>query len=302
MRLAIVLGAVALALGAPAAAEQAAPAMGRAPAPPAGQSNDAAVAAERIKPFQYLYGSGEAGAISIQAYHALIYFVRAWAAQRPEDSVVLAQGATLASPSFVPCGDKPLAAVFDVDETMIQNLGFEARAATGEPYSGDRWTRWEATGAHAVAPIPGAVTAVNELRKLGVTVIFNTNRDADQAEGTAAAIAAAGLGQAVHGQTLFLKGDDAMGSGKDGRRWAIAAKYCVIAMAGDQLGDFSDLFNAKGLSVPDRRQAATHGWAARLWGNGWFVLPNPVYGPALSGGIDDIFPADKRWPDAGAGQ
>ena len=64
--------------------------------------------------------------------------------------------------------------------------------------------------------------------------------------------------------------------------------------AGDQLGDFSDLFNAP-MSVVARRQLAIHSSAAGLWGKGWFVLPNPVYGTALRGGPDDVFPADKRW-------
>ena len=31
------------------------------------------------------------------------------------------------------------------------------------------------------------------------------------------------------------------------------------------------------------------------FGAGWFILPNPAYGTALKGGIDEIFPADKRW-------
>ncbi len=53
---------------------------------------------------------------------------------------------------------------------------------------------------------------------------------------------------------MFLSGDDAMGSKKDGRRATIAAKYCVLAMGGDQLGDFSDLFNA-GLAPCPRRDA-----------------------------------------------
>ena len=34
---------------------------------------------------------------------------------------------------------------------------------------------------------------------------------------------------------------------------------------------------------------------ARLWGAGWFVLPNPVYGTALKGGLDEVFPADSAW-------
>ena len=46
------------------------------------------------------------------------------------------------------------------------------------------------------------------------------------------------------------------GSTKDPRRAAISRRYCVIAMAGDQLGDFSDLFNADGVGVRPRRAAA----------------------------------------------
>ena len=37
-----------------------------------------------------------------------------------------------------------------------------------------------------------------------------------------------------------------------------------------------------------------------LWGRGWFVLPNPVYGSGLGSGWDDTFPADRRWTDPGA--
>ena len=37
---------------------------------------------------------------------------------------------------------------------------------------------------------------------------------------------------------------------------------------------------------------------AQLWGNGWFVLPNPVYGDSLKGTIDDVYPEGTRWsPD-----
>jgi predicted secreted acid phosphatase len=250
-----------------------------------------------MKPFQYLYGSGEAAAVSIQAYHALVGAARERVARRPAESVILAEGSTLTDPRFVPCGDKPFAAVFDVDETVLLNLGMEARAAAGEPTNGELLSRWAASGSPAVAPVPGAVFALDALRGMGVTVIFNTNRNVREADGTAAQIAAAGLGRSVHGETLYLRGDNPTGSGKDGRRWAIAGKYCVIAMGGDQLGDFSDLFNVRGLPVGERRDAAARGWAAQLWGEGWFMLPNPVYGPSLQGTLDEIFPADKRWDD-----
>jgi len=252
---------------------------------------------------QWLYGSGEGGATNIQAYHAFRDYVLAAARHRPRNSVVLADGATLAAPRFVTCGRRPLAVVLDADETVLQNLGFEYDDAThpGRPYDQQRWNSWEQTGANAVLPIPGAVTALAAVRRAGVTVIFNSNRLAANAAASEAALNGAGLGPARHGATLWLQNDVAPGSAKDPRRAAISARYCVIAMAGDQLGDFSDLFNARGLAVADRRRAATSGALANLWGNGWFVLSNPVYGTGLRGTIDDVFPADRRWPAAQGG-
>lgn len=296
MRVSFVLALAASALSASAGAQMAQP------APPATAANADPLAAERIKPFQYLYGSAEAAALSIESWHVLVDYARQRVRHRPHDSVVLAPGATFAAPHFVPCGHKPIAAVFDVDETVILNLGLESWAALGNPSGGGVSTRWAQTGAKAVAPVPGAVYGINALRKMGVTVIFNTNRSTKGAEGTAEAISAAGLGRPVHLKTLFLAGDDDMGPRKDGRRWTIARKYCVITLAGDQLVDIADVFNPPGIAVADRRQAASRGWVAQMWGNGWFVLPNPVYGSGLRGTVDDIFPADKRWTDTGAAQ
>jgi 5'-nucleotidase (lipoprotein e(P4) family) len=251
---------------------------------------------------QWLYGSGEAAATSIQAYHAFRDHVLAAARARPAESVVLAEASTLDSPSFVPCADKPLAVVLDVDETAIQNLGYEYdEALNARTYDQARWNRWEQTGANAVLPIPGAVTALRAIREAGITVIFNSNRMAAHAAQNGAAIEGAGLGPARHGETMFLQGDVAPGSAKDPRRAAIASRYCVVAMAGDQLGDFSDLFNVRTLSVPDRRRFASGGRFAALWGNGWFMLANPVYGPSLRGNFDDVFPAGQRWSDPQGG-
>jgi 5'-nucleotidase (lipoprotein e(P4) family) len=251
---------------------------------------------------QYLYGSGEASAISEQAWASLTRYVAGTLGGKDRRSVVLAEGATLDSPRFVACAGNPPAAVFDVDETVLLNQGFEYDELTGKPHRDfdDRWARWEKTGVHAVSPTPGAKEALDALRRMGVTVIFNTNRNAFNAAPTEQALNDVGLGPAKHGDTLFLAGDDANGSRKDGRRATIAARYCVIAMGGDQLGDFSDLFN-EAPSVPARRALTTLTGVESLWGSGWFVLPNPVYGTALQGGPDDIFPADRRWTDPATG-
>lgn len=250
--------------------------------------------------FQFLYGSGEAAALARQAYAMIAANGVAAARHRPRESVVLAANATVAAPAFERCGRKPLAAVFDADETAIYNLGVEEAVARAPVQAFDeaQWERWERTGAGSVVAVPGAREAFAALRRAGVTVIVNTNRTTTNAAGTIAALRAAGLGDFRLGDTLYLKPAGA-GSAKDGRRRQIAARYCVVAMAGDQLGDFSDLFNAH-LPVDQRRAAVLSAPVARLWGNGWYVLPNPVYGTAIGGTFDQVFPAASHWTDPGA--
>ncbi len=267
-----------------------------------GQESAAAAPALPPETMRWLYGSGEAAALSIQTFRNIADFAIAHKG-RDARSVILAPGATPDAPSFTTCGDKPRAVVFDVDETVLLNLGYEYwQASTGSGFDSAVWDAWERTGTQAVAPVPGAVTALRNMRAAGIVVVFNTNRQSTNAAETAAAIAHAGLGSAVHGETLFLAGDDAMGSAKDGRRATIAARYCVVAMGGDNLGDFSDRFNDSNLTPAARRTLAGSGASAQqLWGNGWFVLPNPVYGASLKGDFDSVFPPEMRWtPDAAA--
>jgi hypothetical protein len=170
------LSALALLLGNAAQAQTPAPAASPPPNPTASM--------------QWLYGSGEGGAASLQAYRVFREYVLAKARARPRRSVVLAEGSTLAAPRFLPCGRRPLAVVLDADETVIQNLGFEYDDAShpGRAYDQERWNRWERTGANAVLPMPGAPAALAAIRRAGVTVIFNSNRMAYTAAQTEAAL------------------------------------------------------------------------------------------------------------------
>ena len=116
---------------------------------------------------QYLYGSAEAAATSQQAYNALLDAVLVRLARdragtpATGDQFRRARGRRDARrAAILPCGDKPLAVVFDVDETILLNLGFEDDDAAhpDRPYDAARWQDWERTGADAVAPVPGALT------------------------------------------------------------------------------------------------------------------------------------------------
>jgi 5'-nucleotidase (lipoprotein e(P4) family) len=254
---------------------------------------------------QWLYGSAEASVAARQAYKALTDYALATVWHRPRWSVILAAGSSPLGSSavtFVRCGSKPLAAVFDADETLIWNI--PARRAnllrSGGKFDPATWSAWERTGAGHALAVPGAVEAFAALRAAGIIPIVNTNRTAANAAGTAATLKAAGLGNLVHGETLFLQGDDQEKGSKDGRRARIAERYCVIAMAGDQLGDFSNAFNSPDLPPAQRRAAATSGPAARLWGRGWFLLPNASYGPWDKLKFDDVYGTDPWDPAQGA--
>lgn len=246
---------------------------------------------------QYLYGSAEAAALTRGVWRSLVGYVAEAKRRHPGHGVVLTAEAGLDKPEFVACGDKPPAAVFDVDETVVLNVGaeYDDLAARRPTFDDDAWAQWELTGARYAEATPGAKDALDALRAMGVTVIFNTNRSAVNAASHEALLNGLGLGPARHGDTLYLSGDDQTGSFKDARRQAIATRYCVLAMAGDQLGDFSDRFNTDPNGIAARRDAASLPGIAALWGNGWFAMPNPVYGTAIQGSADEIFPKDKQW-------
>ena len=267
----------------------------------------AATGGDRDAPdtMRWLYGSGESAGASIQAWRQIADYAIAVSRQRKTpQSIPLGLpnvDGGIGTPSCIAADGtmKPFAAVFDVDETVILNRGYEYwQAYSGKPFVPEEWEQWANGGASIAAPVPGAVTGLKRLREAGITVIFNTNRNSDTAAGTAAAIEAAGAGPAVHLENMFLRGDDAMGGRKDGRRATIASKYCVIAMAGDNLGDFADVFNDPNLSVQERRALVARGEYAQLWGNGWFVIPNSAYGAWQKGTINDVFPPEARWMPA----
>lgn len=246
-------------------------------------------------PMRWTYASGEAAGASIQAWRALADFAVAAAARQPARSVPLGLPGAPGGVATASCAGKPPAVVLDADETAILNVGYAYWLARGNPGGGGIFDRWAETGAAQTRPVPGAVTGVRRLREAGIAVIFNSNRPASVAPGTIRALEAAGLGKAVHMETLFLIGDDALAGNKDGRRRIIADRFCVVALGGDNLGDFAHTLNDPAQTVQQRRERAARGDIAQLWGNGWFMIPNAAYGSWQKGTIGEVFPPDVRW-------
>lgn len=215
--------------------------------------------------------SAESAAASLQAYQSLWAYVERQVAARKAGeavrSVVLAEGATLDAPRYVPCEAKPFAILFDLDES-----------ATGSDPDA-RFRRWIGDGSDQVSAVPGAVEGIDALRREGVQAIFTSGRRPSGNNAAAAMLARLGFGDFVPGKTLILRGGEPPIPGDHVRR-TVAASYCVVAIVGDALGDFSDSFDAG--DAARRPAAATETMVAPLWGAGWFLLPNPVRSTATT--------------------
>lgn len=161
--------------------------------------------------------------------------------------------------------DTAWAVVADVDETLVDNVGYQLEVA-GVGYSAKTWADWEARG-EAVA-LPGSVDFVGRIHRMGGRVAYVTNRRNHDA--TLALLQTTGLW--ADGDRLCVRVED---RSKAPRRASVreGTASCgwegepmrVLAYLGDQRGDF-----------PAESEEPDDG--ELRWGRRWFMLPNPMYG------------------------
>lgn len=208
--------------------------------------------------------------------------------------------------------DKPLAIILDLDETVIDNIGFQVYGTTQAGFRSadfDAWVEFQATHEPAILGVPGAVRFLKKAEAAGVTPIYISNRLESGTASTIEVLRKLGVGvSGIQDRLLLSKGDgdrkaaeawlenkrvtgefaaqllDGEGR-KELRRRQVAEKYEVVGYFGDQLGDFDPYVRAEpngkgGQKEPNdyaSRQARADQNDAR-WGTEWFVLPNPMYG------------------------
>ena len=164
---------------------------------------------------------------------------------------------------------RPRAVIVDIDETVLDNSPSQALAIkTGRPFNTKDWYAWGEM--RKAKPIPGAVEFLNYAVSKGVTVYFVSNRDEIQKGATIDNLMNAGF-RNVSAENVLLRAAE---SSKDARRAAVAVKYRVVMLIGDNLDDFSGVFERK--SAADRFAAADS--ARNEWGRKFIVLPNAMYG------------------------
>jgi len=177
-------------------------------------------------------------------------------------------------------GRLPTAVVLDLDETVLDNTVFQARLLRDRAtYNAKSWGEWVVAG--EAEAVPGAREFIARARALGHTVFYISNRDCATPPPTAADpcpaktatmknLLALGIDAAADPQRMLLRGErpEWNSSNKTLRRAAIAANYRIVAMVGDDLGDFVDPVVFAG----DRERLEPR------FGATWFLLPNPIYG------------------------
>ena len=185
----------------------------------------------------------------------------------------------------------PHAVIVDIDETVLDNSPSQAYAAkNGIGFNLKDWYAWgEMRKAKAV---PGSVEFLNYAVSKGVKVFYISNRDEVQKAATIDNLQKAGFRDVSNENVMTRREGE---SSKDARRAAVAAKYRVVLLAGDNLDDFTGAFERK--SVAER--FAETDKAKDLWGKRFIVLPNPSYGTWENaiyeyGRLTDAQKAEKR--------
>lgn len=168
-------------------------------------------------------------------------------------------------------GTKPAAVVLDIDETVLDNSPFEAKLmADRQNYSDSAWMAWSAR--EEALALPGAAEFIAYARELGVDVFFISNRVLDERERTLKNLATAGM--AVDSAHLLLYDLSKGTSCKDERRDTVSATHEIILFIGDNLGDYTSLFDRRDSSLALRLADSLH----NDFGRKFIMLPNPMYG------------------------
>lgn len=166
---------------------------------------------------------------------------------------------------------KPKAVVTDIDETFLDNSPYAAKQSlNGKDYDAASWSEWTALG--QADTLAGALGFFKYAASKNVEVFYITNREEKERAGTLKNLQKFGFPYADDAHLVMRQPGSS--SSKESRRQTLLQTHDIILLLGDNLGDFSALFDKKNL---DERNANT-ARSAGEFGKRFIVLPNPSYG------------------------
>lgn len=177
---------------------------------------------------------------------------------------------------------RPKAIITDIDETFLDNSPYAARQALkGKDYDQATWYEWTSKG--EADSLTGALEFFSYAASRNIEIFYVTNRDEQEKAGTLTNLRRFRFPFADD-QHLMLK---ATSSGKEDRRIKVAATHDIILLLGDNLSDFSSVFDKKTEMERDQQVQLL----ADEFGKRFIVLPNFSYG----GWEDAVYENKRDW-------
>jgi 5'-nucleotidase (lipoprotein e(P4) family) len=167
------------------------------------------------------------------------------------------------------------AIIVDIDETVLDNSPAQvADIKNHRSFNLPTWYEWSKM--QSAKAIPGSVDFLNYATAKGVKVFYLSNRDELQKQDTIENLRKVGFKDVSAGNVLMREKDAAGNniSTKTPRREFVSQRYRVVLLVGDNLDDFSDVFERK--SVAERFAEVEK--IKTEWGKRWIVIPNAMYG------------------------
>ncbi len=169
--------------------------------------------------------------------------------------------------------DKRNALIVDIDECILLNMPFQSKMIDmGLEF--DRPIRHAWVKQAKATPVPGALALLNYAASKGVRVFYVTSRKARLEEATKLNLKNLGFPLEEGVDTILTRGERPdWKTDKGTRRAYISKDHRVLALIGDNLGDFlSDVE-----TTPEKRSKMVEQYR-EMWGVKWFDVPNPIYG------------------------
>ena len=163
----------------------------------------------------------------------------------------------------------PKAIITDIDETILDNSPYSVHQAyQGKEYETTSWYQW--TDMVAADTMPGAGTLLKYAASKNIEIFYITNREEKERSSTLKNLQHFNLPNADDAH-FFPRQTT---SSKEDRRLNIMKTHEVILLMGDNLADFSKLFDKKN----EAERKANTDKSVLDFGNKFIVFPNPNYG------------------------
>ncbi len=166
---------------------------------------------------------------------------------------------------------KPKAIILDIDETVLNNSAYNGwLVLNNKKYGEESWEAW--VKKEEATLIPGAKEFIDFAMNSGFTILFVTNRSKASYKSTFSNLLKYGIEATI--ENCYFKYDN--DSDKSTRREDIKNNYEIFMFIGDNLADFEDVFEDKGLDIATRKSLLEQ--FKNEFGNRFIILPNVMYG------------------------